>query len=412
MKNRRKDGDHYWVVANANPLPDGGYHSVRTAPTAQQIAEAEALYARMRAGEHITLHEGRVIGTGIAGKIKIKTSRIKLSHRFWAWAGASTTLLGTAVALGIAGHQHAEENIEIVTQRNVLPMFHLSELAQRMEVGQVEMLLALQHAPQNPLSASSSVAQTADAQATSTTSMTSAVQQLSVSIEQVESNSKDAFSITEESSRRTVESARIIASTIEEMHRIASSVTETAESIRALEAQAGSISSIATVIREIADQTNLLALNAAIEAARAGEQGRGFAVVADEVRKLAERTSTATAEIASTITTIQADASEAATSMLQGVDRVQSGVALASKAGKELDLMREGSRKVTESVNAITTALEEQAMAAREIAERVEHVSQGTEAMVAVTRQTDQAAHGLKSLAQNLSNLAAKFKTA
>lgn len=222
----------------------------------------------------------------------------------------------------------------------------------------------------------------------------------------------DTLILTEESSRRTVESARIIASTIEEMHRIAASVTETAESIRALEDQAGSISSIATVIREIADQTNLLALNAAIEAARAGEQGRGFAVVADEVRKLAERTSTATAEIASTITTIQADASEAATSMLQGVERVQSGVALASKAGEELDLMREGSRKVTESVNAITTALEEQAMAAREIAERVEHVSQGTEAMVAVTRQTDQAAIGLKSLAQNLSNLASKFKTA
>lgn len=275
-------------MANANPLPDGGYHSVRTAPTAQQIADAEALYARMRADENITLHEGRVIGTGIAGKIKMKTSRIKLSHRFWAWAGASTALLGTAVALGIAGHQHAEDNLEIVTQRNVLPMFHLSELAQRMEVGQVEMLLALQHAPQNPLSA-------------------------------------------------------------EHDH---------------------------------------------------------------EVRKLAERTSTATAEIASTITTIQADASEAATSMLQGVERVQSGVALASKAGEELDLMREGSRKVTESVNAITTALEEQAMAAREIAERVEHVSQGTEAMVAVTRQTDQAAIGLKSLAQNLSNLASKFKTA
>jgi len=260
--------------------------------------------------------------------------------------------------------------------------------------------------------ASANVSGTAENQATATNSMAAAVEQLSVSIDQVESNAGEARAVTLDSAQRSQESARIISETIDEMHRIADSVAETAMNIRDLKGQVSEISAIVTVIREIADQTNLLALNAAIEAARAGEQGRGFAVVADEVRKLAERTSTATVQISSMIDAIQYKAETAGASMESGVKRVDAGVKLASHAGQELQEMRRGSVQVTDAVDAITLALQEQAAAAREIAARVESVSQGTEEMVSTSRQTDEAASGLQRLAMGLAELSGKFRTA
>ena len=240
--------------------------------------------------------------------------------------------------------------------------------------------------------------------------MAASIEQLSTSIDQVADNSEDARRVTQNSVRRSADSAAVIHQAIDGMHRIAEAVTQTASSIRQLESKAGEISSIVNVIKEIADQTNLLALNAAIEAARAGEQGRGFSVVADEVRKLAERTAQATLEITSMISTIQGQAGSAASSMDAGVSQVEEGVRLASRASDEVAHMQENGQRITEVVDAINVALKEQSAATREIAVRVEAISQDTEEMAASSRQGNTAARELEQLAAALTELAGRFR--
>ena len=621
VKNRRKNGDHYWVHANASPTPDGGFMSVRTKPDVNDVRAAEALYAKMRSDDNLQLHEGQPVKKGLQIAARRRLEGITISQRLWAWAAFATLLFYTAMGLGWYGLKSARDSLNTVYANRMIPLEQLDIVRGKLNANRAEILLAMQHNPADPSSAlhdhptsrhletvaanaaeidkqwqayaatyltedekklvaafaakrdawlarltatrtalaadnfspqvateflaasqvefpetikaleaviqyqtqigkeeanaaetryqrinsvffillisgatigtllaitlmrriKTGLALASDAakaiatgdlarsvpssgedeigrmldqmaimrnnlhellaelqsassslstrskelaaaahgassaaaqQSEATSSMAAAVEELSVSIDQVEAHSADARRVTQASAENSANSGSVIQDTAQEMSRIAEAVTRTAESVRGLESVSGNISSIVNVIREVADQTNLLALNAAIEAARAGEHGRGFAVVADEVRKLAERTASSTNEIATMIAQIQEGSRAAGASMDTSVARVNEGVQLASAAGESISLIRTSTQEVTAAVDSIGFTLKEQATATREIASRVEHISHGTEELSASARQTAEAASEIEDIADSMESLAKRFRVA
>jgi len=204
----------------------------------------------------------------------------------------------------------------------------------------------------------------------------------------------------------------IVMQTVEGMHRIAARVQETAQQVAGLGSRSDEIGAIVGTIEDIADQTNLLALNAAIEAARAGEQGRGFAVVADEVRALAERTTRATKEISEMIRAIQVETRKAVDSMEDGVREVEAGTAEATRSGSALQQILDQVNEVTGQINQIATAALQQSSTSSEISNNMHQITGVIGTTAQSTHDTTKAADKLAHLADELSRLVGQFKLA
>jgi len=247
-------------------------------------------------------------------------------------------------------------------------------------------------------------------QSEAASSMASAVEELTVGFSQVSSNATEAHSIAQHAGELSKQGGTVVQNAVEEMNKIADAVNQSSQVIVELGENSSQISAIVNTIKEIADQTNLLALNAAIEAARAGEQGRGFAVVADEVRKLAERTAQSTHEISTMIETIQIGTQHAVASMQTGSSRVSEGVAMANRAGESMNLIRDGANQVVAEVNDITAALSEQSAAGTQLAQEVERVAQMAEETSATIDKISNATLHLEQLAGTLQDSVSRFK--
>ena len=259
-------------------------------------------------------------------------------------------------------------------------------------------------------STSTHVATASTQQSEAASDMAATVEEMTVSINHVADRLLEANRISSESGRLASSGEEVIGHTVEDMNEIASTVNEAAALIQQLEANSQQISNVVAVIRDVADQTNLLALNAAIEAARAGEQGRGFAVVADEVRKLAERTSTSTKEISSTIDTMRTSASNAVDSMQGVVSRVALGVERAQEANTSIKQIGEGSRNAVHMVEEITEAIREQGTATNNIAMQVERIAQMSEESSAAAANSAQAAQDLDRLAGDMQRIVSAYR--
>ena len=465
VKNRRKDGSFYWVRATVTPLGDEGYMSVRVRAGRDEIAAAEVLYATMRRDPGIRLEAGRLRGGALAHGLR-RLADIPLATRLWLSTLASMILVCLALWLGAQASAEGGANRDLwreamfwlggftlviwpplawlIIREFRRPVVDAIDAAKRMammdlrapvpmhgndEIGQLLSQLAIMRNHFQETAAllrqstgkldgmarqlaesATATADAASAQAGVAGSMAASVEELSVSIDHVTAFAAEADTVSRESGETSRDGGAVIRRAADEMGMIASTVSASAGALKELDATADEISSIVAVIREIADQTNLLALNAAIEAARAGEQGRGFAVVADEVRKLAERTAQSTSQIASMINKVQGSSRHAVAQMQESVDQVDKGVELAREAAQSIGLIQGNSQQVAEAVNEISLAIREQGVAAREIAQNVERVAQMTEQGSVASQGAAALATDVTALSGDLRRLAETFK--
>ena len=259
-------------------------------------------------------------------------------------------------------------------------------------------------------SSSQDLTASSDQQTQATVAMAAAIEEITVSIATVADNANNAQNMAIEAGQLSGDGANTVREAVSEMSKISESVGHSSQMIRQLDAKSTEISNIVNVIKEIADQTNLLALNAAIEAARAGEQGRGFAVVADEVRKLAERTTVSTQEIAEMIGAIQQSTQSSVQSMDLSNTQVHDGMRMAEQSGDSMIHIEASTEKVKDAVDSISSALREQSQAANQLAQEVEKIAQKSEKNGFLAKQSEGAAAHLEEQARVLKQAVDRFK--
>jgi len=258
--------------------------------------------------------------------------------------------------------------------------------------------------------ASREVATASQHQSDATSSMAAAIEEMTVSINHISDSANDTQTNSIASVQLSEDGFSRVEIASQEIKEIAVRVSDASNRIRKLEEHANQISSIVGVIKDIAGQTNLLALNAAIEAARAGEQGRGFAVVADEVRKLAERTSMATVEIEQMIAGIQADTVQVVGVMDAALPQVAAGVAAAEGAANSLRQIKDGAQSTLTSIREVADATKEQSVASNSIAQKVEEIATMGDETTAAMQSAAETAADLEKIAGELTVLVSRFR--
>ncbi|MGU5682375.1 methyl-accepting chemotaxis protein [Aeromonas allosaccharophila] len=438
VKNRCKNGDHYWVSAYVTPIAKNGsiveYQSVRTKPEPEQVLAAEKLYAQLRSGKAarpkwaasfsvkiLLLIWGSIISSAMAAGMLTDTSISSLLlATLMSGSLSSVSVLAILSPLG--------RLVERARNISNNPLSQSIYTGRTDEFGQIEFALRMMQAEtgavlgrigdaSNRLSEhargllkdiESSNALTVEQQA-ETDQIATAVNQMAASIQEVASNAQHAADAAGRADTETASGQHLVAHTSQSITALEGEIRQAAQVIHELEGQSNEISKVLDVIRGIAEQTNLLALNAAIEAARAGEQGRGFAVVADEVRSLAARTQQSTTDIQSMISALQERAQSAVTVMEQSSRQADTSVAHAEEAATALDGIGQRVNEITDMNAQIATAVEQQRAVSEDINRSIINIRDAADTNVQTGQNNLQSAKSVAQLTSALSELAKQF---
>jgi len=249
-----------------------------------------------------------------------------------------------------------------------------------------------------------------DTTADQTGQVATAMEEMNATVLEVAKNASETADASGQANRVAADGGVVVGKTVDEINSVAEITENLAVALESLSKRAENIGKVMAVINDIADQTNLLALNAAIEAARAGEAGRGFAVVADEVRKLAEKTMSATKEVEGAISLIQQSTTDVVREMDTAKERVVNTSGMAQEAGGVLDQIVDHSNSIADMVRGIATAAEQQSATSDEINTSVTHINELSQEVLSGIRESNQGIQEVSGMAQNLSELVAKFR--
>ena len=460
VKNRRKDGGFYWVVANVSPVRESGkvvgYQSVRSRPSREEIAGAEAAYKRIKDGSTaLEVRHGRVVHRRpewlnsllsvrsqmiIAGLTALIPAIEALSDHL----GGPTFPDMLSIIVAVVSILYALYFLLVYVPQTARDLNQTSEwlenvlssgnLARRFDLSRRDVIggiarkadkftSSIQATIQGIADIAKQVSLATDdvksgmkisqdsavKQSEATSSAAAAIEEVTVSISEVATHAKSTEETATHTGAVSRQGTEVTQNASRKVESLADTVKQAAEQVERLGQRSEEIGRVTGVIKEIVDQTNLLALNAAIEAARAGEAGRGFAVVADEVRKLAERTSRATTEIAEMTQTIHDETLKAVAGMRSGAQQVADGVQLVNATEETLREINAEMQKTTEMVGEISHASYEQQSAMTELAQNVERVSNMTEQNVSVIEQTSATVSYLNGVVMRMRKAVTQF---